>query len=108
MVDTADLVGPVLTRLVVHGYSDHVADQTEVFYVVRVPAFEVVTTGHTEEELLTVAEIRWWSLADLATTTDDVWPRDVLAVLDLASRPEVWRDAPVQAPETEESSVPAS
>jgi 8-oxo-dGTP pyrophosphatase MutT (NUDIX family) len=108
VVDAADLVGPVLTRLVVHGYSDHVADQTEVYYVVRVPAFEVVTTGHTEEELLTVAEIRWWTLDDLAGTPDDVWPRDVLAVLDLASHPEVWRDGPVQAPETEESSVPAT
>ncbi len=64
--------------LVVHGYSDNVADQTEVFYVVRVAAFEVDTTAHTEEEQLTVADIRWWELADLATTTDDVWPRDVL------------------------------
>jgi hypothetical protein len=79
-----------------------------VFYVVRVASFEVDTTGHTEEELLTVADIRWWTRDDLAATTDDVWPRDVLAVLDLASHPERWRNGPVQAPETEESSVPAS
>ena len=108
VVAAGDLVGPLLTRTVVHGYSDKVVDQVEVFYVVRVPAFEVVTTGHTEEELLTVADIRWWTLADLATTTDDVWPRDVLAILDLASHAEVWRDGPVRAPETEESSVPAT
>ena len=108
VVDAGDLVGPLLTRVVVHGYSDKVVDQTEVFYVVRVAAFEVDTTAHTEEEQLTVADIRWWALADLATTTDDVWPRDVLDVLELAARPEEWRDGPVQAPETEESSVPAS
>jgi 8-oxo-dGTP pyrophosphatase MutT (NUDIX family) len=108
VVAPGDLVGPLLTRVVVHGYSDKVVDQVEVFYVVRVPAFEVDTAGHTEEELLTVADIRWWTLADLATTTDDVWPRDVLAILDLASHPEVWRDGPVRAPETEESSVPAT
>jgi 8-oxo-dGTP pyrophosphatase MutT (NUDIX family) len=108
VVSGADLVGPLLTRTVVHGYSDKVVDQVEVFYVVRVPAFEVDTAAHTEEEQLTVADIRWWTLADLATTTDDVWPRDVLAVLDLASHPERWRDGPVQAPAVEESSVPAS
>jgi 8-oxo-dGTP pyrophosphatase MutT (NUDIX family) len=108
VVAASDLVGPLLTRVVVHGYSDKVVDQVEVFYVVRVPAFEVDTAAHTEEEQLTVADIRWWSLADLATTSDDVWPRDVLTVLELASRPEEWRGGPVQAPPVEESSVPAS
>ena len=107
VVETGDLVGPLLTRVVVHGYSDKVVDQTEVFYVVRVPSFEVDTTAHTEEEQLTVADIRWWSLADLASTGDEVWPRDVLAVLDLVHRPEEWRDGPVAAPPVEESSVPA-
>ena len=87
VVTGADLVGPLLTRTVVHGYSDKVVDQVEVFYVVRVPAFEVDTAAHTEEEQLTVADIRWWTLADLATTADDVWPRDVLAVLELAVAP---------------------
>ncbi len=108
VVTGADLVGPLLTRTVVHGYSDKVVDQVEVFYLVRVPAFEVDTAAHTEEEQLTVADIRWWTLADLATTADDVWPRDVLAVLELASHPERWRDGPVEAPAVEESSVPAS
>ena len=36
VVDAGDLVGPLLTRVVVHGYSDKVVDQVEVFYVVRV------------------------------------------------------------------------
>ncbi len=107
VVTDADLVGPLLTRTVVHGYSDKVVDQVEVFYVVRVPAFEVDTAAHTEEEQLTVADIRWWTLADLATTADDVWPRDVLAVLELAAHPQRWRDGPVEAPAVEESSVPA-
>src|SRR3954452_17483176 len=64
VVDAAELVGPLLTRLVVHGYSDKVVDQTEVFYVVRVASFEVGTTGHGEEELLPFAGIRWWPCYD--------------------------------------------
>jgi 8-oxo-dGTP pyrophosphatase MutT (NUDIX family) len=107
VVTGADLVGPLLTRTVVHGYSDKVVDQVEVFYVVRVPAFEVDTAAHTEEEQLTVADIRWWTLADLAVTSDDVWPRDVLAIVELAGHPERWREGPVKAPAVEESSVPA-
>ena len=108
VVTPGDLLGPFLVRPVVHGYSDKVVDQVEVFYVVRVPAFEVDTSAHTEEERLTVADIRWWELDDLARTTDDVWPRDVLAVLELASRPDDWRDGPVEGGATEESSVRAS
>ena len=71
-----ELVGPFYTRTVVHGYSDKVVDQAEVFLLVRAPAFEVDTAGHTEEELLTVADIRWWTRRELLATDDDVWPRD--------------------------------
>ena len=108
VVDAGALVGPLLTRGVVHGYSDKITEQTEVFFALRVPGFEVDTTAHTEEEQATVADIRWWPLDDLATTTDDVWPRDLFAVLALVERPETWRDGPVRADPVEESTVLAS
>jgi 8-oxo-dGTP pyrophosphatase MutT (NUDIX family) len=108
VVDAGALVGPLLTREVVHGYSDLITEQTEVFFALRVPAFEVDTAAHTEEELLTVADIRWWALADLRTTSDDVWPRDLFAVLALVDQPDAWRDGPVAADPVEESVVPAS
>lgn len=106
-VTAADLVGPLLRRAVRHGYSDKVVEQAEVFYLVRVPPFEVDTAAHTEEERLTVADIRWWRREDLEATDDDVWPRDLLAIWDLASTPERWRDGPVVGEDTEESSLPA-
>ena len=108
VVDAGALVGPLLTRVVVHGYSDKIVDQTEVFFAVRVPTFTIDTAAHTEEEQLTVADIRWWDLDDLALTDDDVWPRDLVAVLALVESPEVWQDGPVKGPPVEESSVPAS
>ena len=70
-----ELVGPFYTRTVVHGCSDKVVDQAEVFLLVRAPAFEVDTAGHTEEELLTVADIRWWTRQELLATDDDVAAR---------------------------------
>jgi len=101
------LVGPVLTRRAVHGYSDKVVDQTEVYYLLRVPAFDVDTSEHTEEERLTVADIRWWRRTDLASAVEDVWPRDLLAVWALAEDPRAWRNGPVDGGSVEESTVPA-
>lgn len=108
VVTAADLVGPFLVRTVLHGYSDKVVDQTEVFFAVRVPSFEVDTAGHTQEEQLTVADIRWWDRDALATTDEDVWPRDVLDLIALAERRELWHRGPLAADPVEESSVPAS
>ncbi len=78
------LVGPLATRVVVHGYSDVVTTQDEAFWFVRVPAFEVSTVGHTDQELLTMTAHRWWTREDLASTNDEVWPRDILELWALA------------------------
>lgn len=83
-VRTTDLVGPLATRVVVHGYSDVVTTQDEAFWFVRVPGFEVSTVGHTDQELLTMTAHRWWTRGELVTTTDEVWPRDVLDLWALA------------------------
>ena len=109
-ITSAQLLGPVATRQVLHGYSDVVTAQDEVFWVVRTRAFTVDTAGHTELEQLTMTDHRWWSRAELETTTDEVWPRDLLTV---------WRHADAQAAgasgaataldlgSVEESTVPA-
>jgi len=81
------LLGPILRRRVVHGYSDVVIDQEDVFYVCWVPAFEVSDAGHTEEEKLTLAQHRWWTRDELATTEEEIWPAVLL---------ELWNDADVR------------
>ncbi len=101
------VVGPFLERLVVHGYSEKIVDQTEVFVLVRVPAFEVDTSGHTEEEQRTVVELRWWSIDELASTDDDIWPRDLADLVALADDTDRWTDGPLAGDPVEESSVPA-
>jgi 8-oxo-dGTP pyrophosphatase MutT (NUDIX family) len=106
-VAAADVRGPLLERRVVHGWSDKVVDQEEVFFVVRVPSFEVDTSGHTEEERLTVVELRWWALAELARRGEEVWPRDLADLVALADRPDRWSHGPVLGSPVEESTVPA-
>lgn len=101
-----DLLGPVATRRVLHGYSDLVCDQQEVYYMLRVPAFDVVTDGHTDDERATVHDIRWWPVPELADSSEDVWPRALLDILALAERPHCWAEAPVDLGVSEESTVP--
>ena len=86
-VEPAQLLGPVLVRRVVHGYTDVVIDQEDVFYACWVPAFEVSDAGHTEEEKLTLAEHRWWTRAELAAADEEIWPATLL---------ELWADADVR------------
>jgi len=67
-----DLLGPIATRHVVHGYSDQVIEQDESFYLAMVEPFEVDISAHTPDERLTLKQYRWWSHDDLRHT--DVTP----------------------------------
>ncbi|MFN8097915.1 MAG: NUDIX domain-containing protein [Dermatophilaceae bacterium] len=107
VVTATDLRGPIAVRHVVHGYSDKVALQDEVVFAVRVPAFAIDTSGHTDEEQATVADIRWWSRAELAASPEDRWPRDLLDIWALVDDPAVWASAPVDLGTSEESVIPA-
>lgn len=108
------LLGPVLVRRVVHGYTDVVIDQEDTFYACWVPIFAVSDAGHTPEERITMTAHRWWSRAELAETTEEVWPA---LVLDIWAEADVRRQhaaagEPVRPPldggEVEESTVPAA
>jgi len=109
VVAEEQLLGPTMLRRVVHGYTDVVIDQQDVFYACWVPAFEVSDAGHTEEEKITMADHRWWTREELAATDEEIWPADLL---------EIWADAddrrgadeslpPADGGTVEESSVPA-
>ncbi|MFE6647523.1 NUDIX hydrolase [Nocardioides sp. NPDC057772] len=110
-ITEADLIGPTMQRTVVHGYSDVVIEQQDFFFACWVPAFEVSTAGHTEEEQLTMAAYRWWTRAELASTDEEIWPA---VLLDLWKDAEVRRESTSAAPGdpadggwVEESTVPA-
>lgn len=113
LLDQAELLGPVLVRRVIHGYTDVVIDQEDVFYACWVPAFEVSVAGHTEQERLTMVGHRWWTREELAATDEEVWPRTLLAMWADADRRrhEIDLGGPVRPAadggSVEESTVPA-
>ena len=73
-----ELVGPLATRYAVHGYSDQVLEQQETFYLVRVGAFEIDTSAHTEEEQITLQGHRWWSREEIEAGGPWIWPEQLL------------------------------
>jgi len=97
------LVGPVARRHVVHGYSDQVIEQDESFFLAEVPLFAVDISAHTEEELLTLQEHRWWPRTELVGTAEWVWPAQLLELWDLRDSPERW---PLELGFQEESTLP--
>jgi 8-oxo-dGTP pyrophosphatase MutT (NUDIX family) len=86
-VTAEQLIGPLSTRLAVHGYSDQILEQAETFFLIHVPRFVVDITGHTEDEQLTLQSHRWWPLAELADTDAWIWPRYLLELVELAEQP---------------------
>ncbi|KGN39071.1 NUDIX hydrolase [Knoellia subterranea] len=80
MIAETDLVGPLAERVVVHGYSDVVTTQDELFWFVRCEPFDVSTAGHTADEIATMTAHHWWTRAELESTDEDIWPRDLLTI----------------------------
>lgn len=76
------LVGPVATRIGVHHYTDRSVENRDTYFAARVAAFDVDVSGHTEDERLTMLGHRWWSRADLATTSEWIVPAALGGVWD--------------------------
>ncbi|MFP5416405.1 MAG: NUDIX hydrolase [Actinomycetes bacterium] len=98
-----DLIGPVMRRVVAHGYSDQVCEQSESFYVLRTERFDVDTSGHTAAEQLTLAGHAWLPLDRLAELPDPVWPDALAELVAAVEDPGSW---PGDVGWVEESTVP--
>ncbi|HOC13922.1 MAG TPA: NUDIX domain-containing protein [Propionicimonas sp.] len=106
VVDPSELLGPVASRTVVHGYSDQILSQVEHFFVVRVSEpFELSPGGLTADEQLTLDGWAWHRLAQLTDLTEPVWPANLTELAALAGRPDAW---PVDLGEIEESTLPVN
>lgn len=55
--------------------------QEQEFFLVRVPAWEVDTSGFDEIERNSIDGHRWWTLPELTATSDRIYPEDLPAVL---------------------------
>ncbi|WP_207782198.1 NUDIX hydrolase [Phytoactinopolyspora limicola] len=81
-LDPADLVGPVARRCASFPYFGRPCRQEELLYYACVGAAEsVTTTGWTAVEQVSVTELAWWPLDELAATQQTVYPPELPALV---------------------------
>ncbi|MEH0828637.1 MULTISPECIES: NUDIX hydrolase [unclassified Micromonospora] len=80
-LDPAALGAPVWSETVEFPFDGVWYRQEQEFFLVRVPAWEVDTTGFTDVERASVSGHRWWSVDELAASGHRYYPEDLPAVL---------------------------
>jgi 8-oxo-dGTP pyrophosphatase MutT (NUDIX family) len=73
--------GPVYERVAEFGLDGVRYRQREWFYVARADRWEIDTSGFTDLERRSIDGHRWWTPAELATTTETVYPEVLIELL---------------------------
>jgi 8-oxo-dGTP pyrophosphatase MutT (NUDIX family) len=81
-----ELSGPVAHRRVIHGYSDHILDQDETFYLLRADRFEVDSSGQTATEQVTLRGYGWIPITELGCLDIPLWPANLPELLSHADK----------------------
>jgi 8-oxo-dGTP pyrophosphatase MutT (NUDIX family) len=82
-VDPADLGEPVFRNVVEFSFDGRAYRQEQDFYLLRIPSWEVDTSNFDETERLAMDDHRWWTVAELAATSEAFYPETL---------PEIVRD----------------
>ena len=77
------LGAPVLDERADFSFGGLLIDQDQRFFLHRVESHEVDTSGFGEIEVASIEEHRWWSVDELAATSDTVYP---VALVDVLTR----------------------
>jgi len=80
-VDPADLGEPVWHQVTQFSYDNRKYRQEQDFYLVRVPEWQVDTTGFDVEEQRTIDDHRWWTAAELDRTAETIYPENLAELL---------------------------
>jgi len=78
----ADLGAPVHGRVATFRFAGGRYRQTEDFYLLRVEAHDVDTSGFNELENRAVLGHRWWTAAELQATGDRIYPAELPELLE--------------------------
>ena len=68
---------PLFTRRFSWDFEGIEYEQEETYFLVRTRAFEPVAAGWSETEVATMRGHRWWSIDDLQTTKEVVYPENL-------------------------------
>jgi 8-oxo-dGTP pyrophosphatase MutT (NUDIX family) len=82
LVEPAALEGPVWLRRHVGTFAGVEIDSRETFFVLRDVVHEVDPSGRTELELLGEEPHRWWTVPEIAASTEQFAPGDLAEALE--------------------------
>ena len=78
-----DRLGAVVhTRLTEFPFGGQHYRQTEDYFLLRTAAFDASPTAHSDLELVAVLGMRWWTVEELRSTAERVYPEELLEVLE--------------------------
>jgi 8-oxo-dGTP pyrophosphatase MutT (NUDIX family) len=77
----AELGGPVWREVTEFPFDGLWYRQEQDFFLVRVPAWEVVTDGFDAVERDSIDDYRWWSVEELESTAERFYPSDLPELL---------------------------
>ena len=77
-----DQLGPVVaTRVAEFEFDGRAFRQAESFFAVEVATFVAGSTGWDELEQRSLSEHRWWTLDELSSTDETVYPRELATIV---------------------------
>jgi 8-oxo-dGTP pyrophosphatase MutT (NUDIX family) len=78
-----DDVGEVVHRRITEfSFAGAAYRQSEDYFLLRTPAFDARPTAHSDLEMVAVLRTRWWSRDELRGTREQVYPEELVEVLD--------------------------
>jgi 8-oxo-dGTP pyrophosphatase MutT (NUDIX family) len=78
----ADLGPVVLERHIEFEFESKLFDQSETFFMVAVAGFDVDSSGWEATEQRSLFEHRWWTRAELAVTSETIFPEGLHELLE--------------------------
>ena len=81
LVASAELGEPIWHEITEFSYDNRQYRQEQDFFLFRVAEWQVDTAGMDADEQMTITEHRWWSAAELDTSTEQIFPRGLASLL---------------------------
>jgi 8-oxo-dGTP pyrophosphatase MutT (NUDIX family) len=76
-----ELGDPVWDEVTEYPFDGRQYRQSQEFFLVRVPSWEVDTRGFDEVERDSIDDHRWWEVAELEATGERIYPTDLAVLL---------------------------
>lgn len=75
------LLGPVWARTFLFEWKGATERHEELFFLIRLDAHDVATTGWTDDEERVLRAHRWWSVDEITASREEFSPRDLAELL---------------------------